>query len=151
MVAIETVAVSAGVSLVVSLASFEYRLRRERRVEESDEVANWYAKAAQLASSVKSTWHRKFTRRAEHGAFTDFDEVQREMNLHSNQLARHADEGTTLDVDETVITELRRTADACRAVHDLRITTGAMDTFRETGQEAIEQAATAEQTALEEV
>ena len=151
MVNLETIVVSAAVSLVVSLASFEYRFRRERSIEESDEVNSWYADAARLGSSVQNTWKRKFVRPNERGTFTSFDEVQREMNLLSNQLSRHADEGETLDVDSEVITDLRQTAAACREVHDLRIHTNSMGKFKESGQEAVDIALNTEEKALERV
>lgn len=151
MVNLETIAVSAVVSLVVSLVSFEYRFRRERGLKESDEVNSWYAESAQLGSSVQNTWRRKFVRPNERGTFTSFDEVQREMNLLSNQISRHADEGETLDVDDEVITTLRETANACREVYDIRIHSNSMDQFKNSGQEAVEQAAKTEEVAFKRI
>jgi hypothetical protein len=151
MVAAETVLVSAGVSLVVSLLSFEYRFRRERSVQESDEVSEWYAEAAQLSNRVQSTWRRKFERPVERGGFTGLSELQSEMNLLSNQLSRHASEGETLDASPEIVTGLEETADACRDVHEVRGGTAMMDPLREAGGEAVERAAEVEAEALERI
>ena len=153
MVDVATMAASASLSLVVSilasLVAFEYRFRREMSHEESQEVKDWYAEAAQLANSVQRTWRTKFEGPHERGSFSGFDEIQKEMNLSASQLSRHASKSQNLDVDEEVVNALSTTADRCRDVHDLRIHMNVMDEFKQEGRQMIEQANELEEKALD--
>ncbi|WP_339105951.1 hypothetical protein [Haloterrigena salinisoli] len=152
MVAVETIVTSAGVSLVVSLAAFEYRHRRERSYEDRQEIESWYAETAELARQVQQTWRRKYKRPSENGAFADFDEIKKEMNLYASQLSSHASGSADLEVDQSVVDDLEETADYCRDLYDTRISVGSgAEEFDEVGEKVVGKAEELQEEALKHI
>lgn len=151
MVDVVSIALSAGISVAVSLASVEYRIRRSRSIEQDDEVSEWYADAASFANKVQSTWETKFERPHEESQFMSFDEVQREMNLFQSQLTNHASDAKGLQVDEEVVSQVEDTAEACREVYEIRTHMNVLPEFKEAGREVREQAERLEELALEKL
>jgi len=149
MVDAVSVVLSAVVSVAVSLASVEYRIRRSRSIEQDNEVSEWYADAASYGNKIQSTWETKFERPHEDNQFMSFDEVQREMNLFQSQLTNHAAEAGGLQVDEDVVEQVEQTAEACREVYEIRVHSNVMSEFKETGRTAKAEAQELEEMGLD--
>lgn len=150
MTAIETIATSAVVSLIVSFTAFEYRHRREQTYETKQEVNEWYAEAAELARQVQHKWRLKYTLPSENGSFTGYDEVKGEMELFATQLSAHASKSQNLDVDPAVVEDLEEAAECCVKLSEIWIgMSGAgIDEFNETGEELLEKTENLQEKAL---
>ena len=120
---VETILLSTGasaiVSVVVSIITTEYRLRRKQTVSEQQENEDWQRQAVQFGREVRRKWQRDYEEHRKH--FTSFDEMKREMKILANQLDTHANEGEDRDVDDEVVEKLRACASACRTLSQVRV------------------------------
>ncbi|TQQ83610.1 hypothetical protein EGH24_02120 [Halonotius terrestris] len=107
-----TVLASGLLSFIVSIASFEVRLRREQSVEESAEVEDWYTETAAHAAEVRRTWQRLWDSPEHPGS--NLTEISSQMGLFERQISRHASSGEQLDVDPDVVDALDALAEECR-------------------------------------
>lgn len=107
-----TVLASGLLSFVVSIASFEVRLRREQSVEKSAEVEDWYTETAAHAAEVRRTWQRLWDSPEHPGS--NLTEISNQMGLFERQISRHASSGEQLDVDPNVVDALDVLAEECR-------------------------------------
>lgn len=149
MVTADSLVASAVVSAVVALLATEYRLRRTQSVEESAEIEEWYTEATQLANRLQRTWRQKFETPVQNGNFGGYDEIKSEMNLISSQLNSHASEAQGLDVDESVVEALDKTASTCQQISRTRTHLNVLPEFEEKGIEAMDKAGELERKALE--
>ena len=149
MVTADSLVASVVVSAVVALLATEYRLRRTQSVEESAEIEEWYIEAAQLANRLQRTWRQKFETPVQNGNFGGYDEIKSEMNLISSQLNSHASEAQGLDVDESVVEALDKTASTCQQISRTRTHLNVLPEFEEKGTEAMDRAGELERKALE--
>ena len=107
-----TIVASVGLSVLGSIALTEYRLKREKSIEEATEIEEWYNTSAKYAAEVRRNWQRLFD--SAENPKRNLSEIQNEMSLMENQISRHATEGERLDVDERVIETLDELAEECR-------------------------------------
>ena len=112
MVDILTISLSAGVSLLSSLALVEYRLRRQQSVEETAQLEEWYQDSAAYAAETRRIWPRMWD--SADLPRNNSSQIGSEMGLLEGQISRHASEGEKLDVDQDVIDALDTLAEECR-------------------------------------
>jgi hypothetical protein len=150
---VDPVSIIASVvaSVIASLAVVEYRFQREDIRESSQEIENWYSDAAELGRDVQTTWQTKFQRPNRDDGPIEYDEVQREMNLYSNQLSNHASQAASLDVSEDVVSALEETAQACRGVYEIHTHSHSQPEFEDQGEVLMEAAGELEELALSEL
>jgi hypothetical protein len=120
-----TIAASVGGSLLASIILVEYRLRRERSVEESAELDQWYNESASYAAEVRRVWQRLFD--SADRSSGNLSEISSEMSLLERQISRHASNGEQLGADEEVVASLDDLAEECRQVteHSIHLNSAA--------------------------
>lgn len=131
-----TIGASVVLSVIGSIVVTEFRLRRERSVEEAVELEQWYTDSAAYAAEVRRIWQRLFDGPDNPGA--NLSELQSELSLLEGQISRHASTGEQLGADQAVITALDELAAACRrpVEHTLHVNSGS--DFVEFRQEVID-------------
>lgn len=149
MVDYATVGVSLVGSAIVSLLAAEYRIRRERAVESSQELENWYQDVAALARQVQRKWESIFVETREAGEYPSWDELQSEMGLLADQLDRKASSAPD-GVEYDVVDQIHTTASNCRRISDIRTHMNVEPEFREAGDDAVAAAETLERVANKE-
>jgi soluble cytochrome b562 len=111
-------------SIITSLATTEYRIRRENSVEQSEEVEKWYREAKEYSSEVKKRWRRSYDI-----TNPDIKEIKNEMDLFAGQISSHATKGESLKVDKQVISALDDLAEECKVASKTRATMGSKSKF----------------------
>lgn len=151
MVDFVSILTSVVVSVAASVAVVEYRYHREDVRESSQEIESWYSESAELGRAVQNTWRNKFERPNRDNGGVNFDEIQREMNLYSNQLSNHASQAASLEVSDEVTQALEDTAQACREVYELPVHLNSKPSFEEQGDKIMEAANHLEEVALSQL
>jgi hypothetical protein len=124
-----TVVVSVGLSVLGSILVTEYQLRRERSLEESDELNAWYDDCASFASEVRRIWTRNFDKPDQY--HVNPSEIQSEMSLLERQISRHATEGEQLGAEQTVIDALDELASECKQTDEATYGTNVISVFEQ--------------------
>lgn len=124
-----TIAISIGGSLIASMLLVEYRLRRERSVEECVELEQWYADCAGYAAEVRRIWQRLYDSADQPG--TNLSEIRSEMSLLEGQISRHASKGEQKGANEGVISALDELASECRQTSEHQIHINSLPEFQE--------------------
>jgi hypothetical protein len=112
-----TVGASVGLSVIGSILVTEFQIRRERSVEESQEIEEWYDETAAYAAEIRRIWQRQWD--LSNQPRGNFSELSSELSLLEGQMSRHASVGEQLtDVDQDVVDALDEVANRCRDVSE---------------------------------
>lgn len=139
-----TVVASVSLSALGSLAVTEFQLRREKSLEESAEVEEWYGECYSYASQVRRDWNKNF------GDVDTYEmnlsELQSNLSLLETQITRHASEGERMDLDDDVINKLDKLAEECREATNRGLHNNSVEEFNEIEDDILEAARSVERS-----
>jgi len=124
-----TIGASVVLSVIGSVFLTEYRLRRERSVEEVAELEDWYDDSVGLAAEARRNWQRLFD--TPQKPESNFTELKNEMSLLEGQISRHASAGEQLGADSETINALDQLAAECRRAGKHQIHMNSLPEFEE--------------------
>jgi hypothetical protein len=139
-----TVFASVSLSALGSLAVTEFQLRRERSLEESAEVEEWYGDCYSYASQVRRNWNNKFG--DVEGYEMNLGELQSKLSLLETQISRHASEGERMNLDDEVIDRLDKLAEKCREATNRPLHNNSAEEFSEIEDDILEAAGSVEES-----
>ena len=139
-----TVFASVSLSALGSLIVTEFQIRRERSLEESAEVEEWYGDCYSYASQVRRNWNKNFGEVDEYEM--NLSELQSNLSLLESQISRHASEGEKMNLDDEVIERLDKLAEKCREATNRSLHLDSTEEFSEIEDGILEAAESVEES-----
>lgn len=131
-----TIIASVSLSVIGSFLVTEYQLHRERSVEKSADLEEWYNDGASYAAEVRRVWGRMFEE--SEGAGVNFSEIQAELGLLEGKISRHASVGEQIDADQDVVNSLDDLSKKCRQAANEHLHLNSMAEFSDHQEDCLE-------------